>query len=80
MHYLYAFIFSQPGALAAFVVGCSVFPLDTLKTMLQAIDCAQRFPGGRGLCVGLWQGFGPVVVATLPSGASPPTVLVVYGL
>lgn len=58
-----------PGALAAFVVDCSIFPLDTIKSRIQAADYASRFPQGRGLYSGLWQGFGPVVIATLPSAA-----------
>lgn len=58
-----------PGALAAFAVDCSIFPLDTIKSRVQAADYASRFPNGRGLYQGLWQGFGPVVVATLPSAA-----------
>lgn len=58
-----------PGALAAFVVDCSIFPLDTVKSRIQAADFQTRYPGGRGLYKGLWQGFGPVVVATLPSAA-----------
>ncbi|UZJ53966.1 hypothetical protein CBS101457_003286 [Exobasidium rhododendri] len=58
-----------PGALAAFVVDCSIFPLDTIKSRIQAVDYQERFPQGRGLYAGLWQGFGPVVLATLPSAA-----------
>jgi len=58
-----------PGALAAFVVDCSIFPLDTIKSRIQAVDYHERFPQGRGLYKGLWQGFGPVVLATLPSAA-----------
>lgn len=58
-----------PGALAAFVVDCSIFPLDTIKSRVQAADFQTRYPGGRGLYRGLWQGFGPVVIATLPSAA-----------
>lgn len=58
-----------PGALAAFVVDCSIFPLDTIKSRIQAADYNVRYPGGKGLYKGLWQGFGPVVVATLPSAA-----------
>ena len=58
-----------PGALAAFVVDCSIFPLDTIKSRIQAADVQTRYPGNKGLYTGLWQGFGPVVVATLPSAA-----------
>lgn len=58
-----------PGALAAFVVDCSIFPLDTVKSRIQSADFKTRYPGGQGLYKGLWQGFGPVVVATLPSAA-----------
>lgn len=59
----------MPGALAAFVVDCSIFPLDTIKSRIQAADYRERYPQGRGLYSGLWQGFGPVVLATLPSAA-----------
>jgi len=58
-----------PGALAAFIVDCSIFPLDTIKSRIQAEDFAERFPQRQGLYKGLWQGFGPVVLATLPSAA-----------
>lgn len=58
-----------PGALAAFVVDCSIFPLDTIKSRVQAEDFKERFPNRQGLYKGLWQGFGPVVLATLPSAA-----------
>lgn len=58
-----------PGALAAFVVDCSIFPLDTIKSRIQSADYKTRYPGGKDLYKGLWQGFGPVVVATLPSAA-----------
>lgn len=58
-----------PGALAAFAVDVAVYPLDTVKSRVQAADYSQRFPNGRGLYRGLWQGFGPVVLATLPSAS-----------
>ena len=58
-----------PGALAAFVVDCSIFPLDTIKSRIQSADFQERFPQRQGLYKGLWQGFGPVVLATLPSAA-----------
>lgn len=55
------------GALAAFTVDLLIYPLDTLKTRLQAPDSATRFPAGRGLYSGLYQGVGSVIVATLPA-------------
>ncbi|EPQ31972.1 uncharacterized protein PFL1_00170 [Pseudozyma flocculosa PF-1] len=55
------------GALAAFSVDLLIYPLDTLKTRLQAPDYATRFPAGRGLYSGLYQGVGSVIVATLPA-------------
>ncbi|SJX61953.1 related to PET8 protein, member of the mitochondrial carrier (MCF) family [Sporisorium reilianum f. sp. reilianum] len=55
------------GALAAFTVDLLIYPLDTLKTRLQAPDSAARFPAGRGLYSGLYQGVGSVIVATLPA-------------
>ncbi|PWN53426.1 mitochondrial carrier [Violaceomyces palustris] len=55
------------GALAAFVVDLSIYPLDTLKTRLQTPDLKSRFPNGRGLYSGLYQGVGSVIVATLPA-------------
>lgn len=58
----------QPGALAAFTVDTLVYPLDTLKTRVQATDYAERFPGRQGLYKGLWNGLGPVILVTLPSG------------
>jgi hypothetical protein len=61
----------QPGALAAFTVDTLVYPLDTIKTRVQATDYAERFPGRKGLYTGLWNGLGPVILVTLPSGAWP---------
>ncbi|PWY98452.1 mitochondrial carrier [Testicularia cyperi] len=55
------------GALAAFTVDLLIYPLDTLKTRLQAPDFHSRFPSGRGLYAGLYQGVGSVIVATLPA-------------
>lgn len=55
------------GAVAAFTVDLLIYPLDTLKTRLQAPDYATRFPAGRGLYGGLYQGVGSVIVATLPA-------------
>lgn len=55
------------GALAAFTVDLLIYPLDTLKTRLQAPDYATRFPSGRGLYGGLYQGVGSVIIATLPA-------------
>ncbi|CDS82297.1 related to PET8 protein, member of the mitochondrial carrier (MCF) family [Sporisorium scitamineum] len=55
------------GALAAFTVDLLIYPLDTLKTRLQAPDYATRFPAGRGLYRGLYQGVGSVIIATLPA-------------
>ncbi|PWN41747.1 mitochondrial carrier [Ceraceosorus guamensis] len=56
-----------PGALAAFFVDILIFPLDTIKTRVQAPDRATRFPNNRGFYKGLWQGLGPIIVVTLPS-------------
>jgi len=50
------------GALAAFTVDLLVYPLDTLKTRLQS-PAHRHLPLFRGL----YQGLGPVVLATLPS-------------
>ena len=58
----------QAVALAAFTVDLLIYPLDTLKTRIQASDVKTRFPGGRGLYSGLYQGVGSVIVATLPAG------------
>ncbi|SPO23380.1 related to PET8 protein, member of the mitochondrial carrier (MCF) family [Ustilago trichophora] len=55
------------GAVAAFTVDLLIYPLDTLKTRLQAPDYATRFPSGRGLYGGLYQGVGSVIIATLPA-------------
>ena len=55
------------GALAAFTVDLLIYPLDTLKTRLQAPDYATRFPSGRGIYGGLYQGVGSVIIATLPA-------------
>lgn len=55
------------GGLAAFTVDLLIYPLDTLKTRLQATDYATRFPSGRGLYGGLYQGVGSVIIATLPA-------------
>ena len=55
------------GALAAFTVDLLIYPLDTLKTRLQAPDYAPRFPSGRGIYGGLYQGVGSVIIATLPA-------------
>jgi len=55
------------GALAAFTVDLLIYPLDTLKTRLQAPDYTTRFPSGRGLYGGLYQGVGSVIIATLPA-------------
>ncbi|KAN0063965.1 hypothetical protein ACQY0O_003571 [Thecaphora frezii] len=55
------------GALAAFSVDLLIYPLDTLKTRLQAPDYATRFAGSRTLYSGLYQGVGSVIVATLPA-------------
>ncbi|KAI5843234.1 mitochondrial carrier protein-like protein [Tricharina praecox] len=52
------------GAFAAFTVDLLVYPLDTIKTRLQS-------PAHRHLPLfgGLYQGLGPVILATLPSSA-----------
>lgn len=55
------------GAAAAFTVDLLIYPLDTLKTRLQAPDYSTRFPSGRGLYGGLYQGVGSVIIATLPA-------------
>ncbi|KAJ1029437.1 hypothetical protein NDA13_002686 [Ustilago tritici] len=55
------------GAAAAFTVDLLIYPLDTLKTRLQAPDYTTRFPSGKGLYGGLYQGVGSVIVATLPA-------------
>ncbi|SNX82998.1 related to PET8 protein, member of the mitochondrial carrier (MCF) family [Melanopsichium pennsylvanicum] len=55
------------GAVAAFTVDLLIYPLDTLKTRLQAPHSVTRFPSGRGLYGGLYQGVGSVIVATLPA-------------
>ncbi|PWN29072.1 mitochondrial carrier [Jaminaea rosea] len=55
------------GALAALAVDALIYPLDTIKTRLQAPDVSKRFPTRRLLFTGLYQGVGTVVVATLPA-------------
>ncbi|SAM81134.1 related to PET8 protein, member of the mitochondrial carrier (MCF) family [Ustilago bromivora] len=55
------------GAAAAFTVDLLIYPLDTLKTRLQAPDYTTRFPSGRGLYGGLYQGVGSIIIATLPA-------------
>lgn len=59
----------MPAAAAAMAVDILVYPLDTIKSRVQAADYVERFPNRQGLFRGLWQGFGPVVLATLPSAA-----------
>ena len=53
------------GAVAGTVVDASLFPIDTIKTRLQAGD-------GRGAWrfTGLYRGFGAAVIASAPCGMS----------
>lgn len=58
------------GAMAALAVDALIYPLDTVKTRLQAPDVATRFPNRRALFAGLYQGIGTVVIATLPAAGA----------
>jgi solute carrier family 25 S-adenosylmethionine transporter 26 len=54
----------QCGAIAALTVDLLVYPLDTIKTRIQSPDYRNR-----PLFRGLYQGLGPVVLATLPAAS-----------
>ena len=64
---------AQAGAFAAFTVDVLVYPLDTIKTRIQAPDYHRLYTNAstkqinRALFRGLYQGIGSVVIATLPS-------------
>ncbi|RVX73256.1 hypothetical protein B0A52_02384 [Exophiala mesophila] len=63
------------GAFAAFSVDLLVYPLDTLKTRLQAENYKQlyKLPNGstnRSLFRGLYQGVGSIILITLPSSGA----------
>ena len=62
------------GAVAAFSVDLLVYPLDTLKTRIQAPEYRQRYVNSTtgavrktALFRGLYQGMGSVILATLPA-------------
>ncbi|EIN12969.1 mitochondrial carrier protein [Punctularia strigosozonata HHB-11173 SS5] len=65
------------GAAAAFTVDFLIYPLDTLKTRIQApnysrlyLDAATQAINRPALFRGLYQGVGSVVIATLPSSGA----------
>ena len=64
------------GAFAAFTVDLIVYPLDTVKTRLQAPDYKRLYTHGannstnRALFRGVYQGVGSVIIATLPSSGA----------
>ncbi|KAK6531483.1 hypothetical protein TWF281_008288 [Arthrobotrys megalospora] len=56
------------GATAAFTIDLIIYPLDTVKTRLQA---SSEWTGGRNaLFKGAYQGVGSIILATLPSSAT----------
>ncbi|KAK6363766.1 hypothetical protein TWF730_001182 [Orbilia blumenaviensis] len=56
------------GATAAFAIDLIIYPLDTVKTRLQA---SSEWTGGRrALFKGAYQGVGSIILATLPSSAT----------
>ncbi|RPA75082.1 mitochondrial carrier, partial [Ascobolus immersus RN42] len=57
----------EAGGIAAFSVDLLIYPLDTLKTRLQA---ERNVKLNRGLFRGLYQGVGSVIVATLPASGA----------
>lgn len=65
------------GAFAAFTIDLLVYPLDTIKTRIQAPDFKSRFTNAatgqvnRSLFRGLYQGIGSVILATVPSCTRP---------
>ena len=56
------------GTLSALTVDIAIYPLDTLKSRLQDPKRHIHFPDGKGMSKGLYQGIGPVLVASLPAG------------
>ena len=65
------------GAFAAFSVDLLVYPLDTLKTRIQAPEYRQRYVNPSSNAIrkaalfrGLYQGMGSVILATLPSSGA----------
>ena len=65
----------QAGAFAAFTVDLLVYPLDTLKTRIQAPNYRELYtkPDGstkRALFRGLYQGVGSIIAITIPSSGA----------
>ncbi|KAK6515599.1 hypothetical protein TWF506_007927 [Arthrobotrys conoides] len=56
------------GATAAFAIDLIVYPLDTIKTRIQA--SSEWTAGRRALFKGAYQGVGSIILATLPSSAA----------
>lgn len=53
------------GAAAAFTIDLIIYPLDTIKTRLQA--SSEWTAGKKALFKGAYQGVGSIILATLPS-------------
>ncbi|CAD6955477.1 unnamed protein product [Tilletia caries] len=58
------------GTIAALTVDIAIYPLDTLKSRLQDPKRHVNFPDGKGMSRGLYQGIGPVLVASLPAAGA----------
>ncbi|KAK0567216.1 hypothetical protein OC861_002813 [Tilletia horrida] len=58
------------GTLSALTVDIAIYPLDTLKSRLQDPKRHIHFPDGKGMSRGLYQGIGPVLVASLPAAGA----------
>ncbi|RVD84405.1 uncharacterized protein DFL_006155 [Arthrobotrys flagrans] len=56
------------GAAAAFTIDLIIYPLDTIKTRLQA--SSEWTAGKKALFKGAYQGVGSIILATLPSSAT----------
>ncbi|KAF3209003.1 hypothetical protein TWF679_007523 [Orbilia oligospora] len=56
------------GATAAFAIDLIIYPLDTVKTRIQA--SSEWTAGRRALFKGAYQGVGSIILATLPSSAA----------
>ena len=70
-------ISGKAGAFAALTIDLLVYPLDTIKTRIQAPDYKKLYTNPatgaaqRSLFRGLYQGIGSVVLATVPSCRLP---------
>ncbi|KAE8216547.1 hypothetical protein CF327_g252 [Tilletia walkeri] len=58
------------GTIAALTVDIAIYPLDTLKSRLQDPKRHVNFPEGKGMGRGLYQGIGPVLLASLPAAGA----------